>query len=233
MPSHIGILAVSVEGAALCYRSICNEAVAIMGPSQHPEISLHTFPLARYFPYQEDEDWDAVAGLLLESSHRLATAGADFVICPCNTVHEAYDRMIDRSPLPWIHIVDAVAEHAKENGLQNLAVIGTLSTTQTTYYPDRLAQHDLQSFFPDPDACKKLNRFIYYELVKGECTTEARDFVLALFDDLKQQGADAVVLGCTELSLLLDAYEMNLPLPVLDSTRLLAKAALLRALANS
>ncbi len=231
MASHIGILAVSTEGAALCYRSICNEAVAIMGPSQHPEISLHTFPLGEYFPYQEKEDWDVVADLLLESAKKLEVSGADFIISPCNTIHEAFDRMIDRSPLPWIHIVDAVAEHAKENGYKNLAVTGTLATTRAAYYPDRLAQHDLQSFFPDLDDCKKLNRFIYYELVKGECTAAARDFVLALFDDLKQQGADAVVLGCTELSLLLDAFDLELPLPALDSTRLLAKAALLRATA--
>ncbi len=229
MPQHIGILAVSTEGAALCYRSICTEAIEIMGPSQHPEISLHTFPLSQYFPYQEKEDWDVVAELLLKSSHRLAAAGADFIVSPCNTVHEAFDRMIDRSPLPWIHIVDAVAEHAKVKRYKNLAVASTLSTSQARYYPDRLMQHGLKSFFPDQDECKQLNRFIYYELIKGECTPEARDFVLALFDELKQRGADAVVMGCTELPLLLDAYDMKLPLPTLDSTRLLATAALQRA----
>ena len=212
MPQHIGILAVSAEGAALCYRSICADAIELMGPSMHPEISMHTFPLGQYFPYKENEDWDAVAELLLESAHRLAAAGADFIINPCNTTHQAFDRMIDRSPLPWIHIVDAVAEHARHEGYENLAVIGTLSTSNSTYYPERLQQHDLRAFFPDPDQCRKINHYIYYELLKGECTTAARDYVLQVVNDLEQRGADAVVMGCTEIPLLMDAFDMKLPL---------------------
>src|SRR5688500_15945142 len=112
MPKHIGIAAVTFEGAALCYRTICAEAASVMGEYQHPQITLHAFSFADYVPLISKPDWEGVAGLLLESAAKLARAGADFAICPANTVHEAFKFLGSRSPIPWLHIVEAVGEAA-------------------------------------------------------------------------------------------------------------------------
>ncbi|MFQ5770576.1 MAG: aspartate racemase, partial [bacterium] len=104
MSKHIGIVAVSAEGAALCYRTICAEGVELLGRHAHPEISMHTYPLSQYMHYIYENNWDGVADLMLQSAEKLAQIGTDFIICPDNTVHEAFDLMINRSPLPWLHI---------------------------------------------------------------------------------------------------------------------------------
>ncbi len=116
MAKHIGIVAVSYEGAALCYQSICAEAATVMGEHRHPEITMHTFPLADYMPFASRQDWEGVAGLLLKSAEKVARAGADFAVCPANTAHQAFRFMGRRSPIPWLHIVEVVAEEAAARG---------------------------------------------------------------------------------------------------------------------
>ena len=112
MPLHIGIVACSAEGAALCYRTICVEGARLLGPHAHPEVSMHTPSLAEYVRHLDRDDWRGVGELMLGSAEKLARVGADFLICPDNTIHQALPYVEPRSPLPWLHIAGGVAEEA-------------------------------------------------------------------------------------------------------------------------
>jgi aspartate racemase len=228
MPKHIGIVACSAEGAALCYRTICNEAPALMGPHKHPEISMHNYCLAEYMDFIYRDDWQGVANLMLSSSNKLAKAGADFLISPDNTIHQAFDRVAPHSPLPWLHIVEEVAAVAKQRGFRKLAVTGTKYTMEGSVYPEKLSACGIEHLMPNADERARIDDIIMDELVKGIFTDESRKFFQQVIGRLSREGCDAVVLGCTEIPLLID--DRNSPLPTLDSTRILARATIREAL---
>ncbi|HUA98488.1 MAG TPA: amino acid racemase [Terracidiphilus sp.] len=230
MPAHIGIVACSAEGAALCYRTICIEGAAIFGPHAHPEVSLHTFSLAEYMRFVEAGDWPSVAGFMLASAGKLAACGADFVICPDNTIHQAFPLVEPRSPLPWLHIAQVVADEAAAHRFRRLAIIGTRWLVESRVYPDALAVHGVDCERPTDAERAEINRIIMEELVYGTFRPESVAAFQCILARMKAAGCDAVVLGCTEIPLILN--DSNSPLPVLDSTRLLARAALRRATAG-
>ena len=228
MPLHIGIVGCSAEGAALCYRTICTEGGALLGPHAHPEISMHTPSLAEYMEPIYRGDWDAVGGLMLASAEKLARIGADFLICPDNTIHQAMAVVLPRSPLPWLHIAEVVAEDAQRRGYERLALTGTRWLVESAVYPDTLASRGLACIRPEPDEREAITRIIMDELVYGTFRPEAVATFQGVIGRLRDEaGCDAVILGCTEIPLIMN--EGNSPLPVLDSTRLLARAALRRA----
>jgi aspartate racemase len=227
MPQHIGIVACSAEGAALCYRTICVEGAGLLGPHAHPEVSVHTPSLADYVRCLDHEDWQGVGELMLASAHKLAGIGADFLICPDNTIHQALPLIASRSPLPWLHIADAVANHAAERDFRRLGLLGTRWLVTSEVYPDKLAALGLEYVRPEPDERSELNRIIMDELVCGVFKPEAIAFHQRVMARMKDAGCDAAVLGCTEIPLIMN--DANSPLPTLDSTRLLARAALHRA----
>src|SRR5882672_10466399 len=138
MPQHIGIVACSAEGAALCYRTICLEGAELLGRHNHPQVSMHTNPLAEYMRFVEAGDWAGVAELMMSSAEKLARAGADFLICPDNTIHQAFDLVEHRAPRPWLHIAQEVACEAKRNHFKRLAVLGTRSLMESRVYPEAL-----------------------------------------------------------------------------------------------
>jgi len=224
MSKHIGIVACSAEGAALCYRTICSEAPQIMGEHLHPEISMHTFPLAEYMVHVRKRDWDKVADLMLSSAEKVAGIGADFAICPDNTIHEAFDFVSKKSPIPWLHIAEEVAKKAKEKGCKKLAITGTKYLMQGPVYPEALRRYDIEFEIPDKGSREKIDTIIFKELVNGIFSEKSRLYFNEAIDELKGTGCDAVVLGCTEIPLLVKPDDC--PLPTLDSTRLLARAAL-------
>src|SRR6185436_15877031 len=119
---HIGIVAGSAEGAALCYRTICLEAPAFMGEHNHPEITMNSWPMAEYMPHIVANDWEAVAKLMAASANKVARAGADFAICPDNTYHQAFRYLIPQSPIPWLHIAGAVAAEASRSSYTRLGI---------------------------------------------------------------------------------------------------------------
>ena len=225
---HIGIVGCSAEGAALCYRTICGEAPAIMGEHMHPEITMHTFPLGDYTPYINKRNWEKIAGLMLGSARILAEAGAEFAISPDNTIHEAYDLVIEKSPIPWLHIAEAVAQEAVEKGFEKLGITGTKFLMTGPVYPDALKKCGILHEIPGDEDREKINTIIFSELVTGIFTEKSRLYFNEVIGGLKARGCDSVVLGCTEIPLIVDPGDC--PLPTLDSTRLLARAALSEAL---
>lgn len=227
MTEHIGIVCCSAEGAALCYRTICTEGPNLLGPHGHPEVSMHTPSLADYAVCLDAGDWPGVAELMLASAQKLADAGADFLICPDNTIHAALPHLAARSPLPWLHIAEVVAAHAAERGFKRLALMGTRWLIDSEVYPEKLTARGIDFLRPEPAERDELNRIIMDELVYGVFKPEAIAFFQGVTDRLKDAGCDAVILGCTEFPLIID--DTNCSLPTLDSTRLLARAALRRA----
>jgi aspartate racemase len=227
MSQHIGIVACSAEGAALCYRTFCIEGAQLLGPHDHPEVSLHTYSLAQYMRPIRRNDWPAVADLMLSSANKLATIGADFLICPDNTIHQALPLLADRSPLPWLHIAEVVANHAAARGFHRVALTGTRWLVESNVYPDKLAARNIETVRPDAIERETINRIIMDELVYGIFKPESIAAFQSIITRMKHEGCDAVVLGCTEIPLILN--DANSPLPTLDSTRLLARAALHRA----
>lgn len=228
---HIGIVGCSAEGAALCYRTICTEAPALLGPHAHPEVSLHTPSLHLYVQRLDAGDVQGVADLMLASARKLQGAGADFLICPDNTIHQAMHRVEPHSPLPWLHIAREVAQEAVRRGFGRLGILGTHWLLASEVYPEQLRAQGLECVRPTERERLAVGRLIMGELVCGIQHPRQVDYLVGIIGRMKTQGCDAVVLGCTELPLILD--DGNCPLPTLDSTRLLARAALRRATATS
>ena len=231
MPQHIGIVACSAEGAALCYRTICVEGAQFLGPHAHPEVSIHTPSLADYMSCIDRGDWRRVAELMLVSANKLAKIGAEFLICPDNTLHEALPYVESRSPLPWLHIAEVVAAVAIERGFRHLGLIGTRWLVESEVYPTKLTARGLAYLRPNLAEREEINRIIMEELVYCIFKREAVAYHQQVIGRMKREGCDAVILGCTETPLIMN--DSNSPLPTLDSTRLLARAALQRAVQDA
>jgi aspartate racemase len=228
MPDHIGIVACSAPGAALCYETICAEAQELLGPHEHPEISLHAYSFAEYVHLLEAGDWDGVGRLLVQSATKLASIGARFAICPDNTAHQAMEYVKTGSPIPWLHIAEVVVREAVRTGAKRLGILGTRYLMEGPVYPEKLAAANLEWRVPPPPDREVINRIIFEELVLGRLTEEARSQFERIIEELRRaESCDAILLGCTELPLAITP-EMS-QLPLFDSTRLLARAAIRRS----
>jgi len=230
MAKHIGIVACSAEGAALCYRTLCAEAPLVMGEYMHPEVSMHTHPLGEYMVHIRSGDWKGVAELMLSSARKLAGAGARFAVCPDNTIHQAFGLVAAESPIPWLHIADAVAREAQARGYRTLAVTGTKYLMTGPVYSESLRKAGIACQIPEEADRERIDAIIFRELVNGVFTEESRLYFNSVIRKLRDRGCDGAVLGCTEIPLLVDPGDC--PLPTLDSTRLLARAALRESLSE-
>jgi amino-acid racemase len=220
---HLGILAHSAEGAALCFLAFCQEGFRELGPHDHPDVTLDCIPLARSMPALEAEDHDAVREILAESALRLAGAGADFFVCPDNTAHIALERPGPGLAIPGLHIAEIVADRAARDGRERVAVLGTRYTMDGPVYPRALGARGIGWAVPEPQERERINEIIFEELVNGVFTGDARREYVDIMRRMAGDGADAVALVCTEIPLLVSPADS--PLPTLDSTRLLARAA--------
>jgi aspartate racemase len=185
---------------------------------------MHSPSFARYAELLDRGDWQGVARLMLDSADRLARAGADFLICPDNTIHRAWPEIEQRLPLPWLHIAEVAVAEAAASGYRRLGITGTRWLVESDVYPVKIAERGLEYVRPDAEEREATHRIIMDELVYGIFKPESVARLQQSIASLKANGCDAVVLGCTELPLVLD--DSNSPLPALDSTRLLARAAL-------
>jgi aspartate racemase len=189
---------------------------------------MHTHPLADYMVWIRKGDWETVAALMLSSARKVAGAGAEFAICPDNTIHEAFDLVVSQSPIPWLHISEVVADEASARGYGTLAILGTRYLMEGPVYPGALDRRGVGHVIPDAPDREWIDALIFEDLVYGTIREEARLHLNGIVSKLAARGCDAVVLGCTEIPLIVDPADS--PLPALDSTRLLARAALRHAL---
>ena len=220
---HIGILAHSFEGASLCFHTACMEGVAKLGAHMHPEITLTCSPMALVLDAWERGDNAELRAFFMKDADRLAAAGADFFVLPDNTAHIAMESDGAPFPLPGLHIGEVVAEQAAKEGRRKIGILGTKYTMNGPVYPGAFGRRNIDWAVPSPEDQKLVNDVIFDELCLGEFKDESREAYVRIIEKLKQDGCDAVALVCTEIPLLVTPDVS--PLPTLDSTRLLAKAA--------
>jgi len=230
MSKHIGIVACSPIGAELCYRTIWKEAHDRMGDYKNPEISIHSISFKKYLELFEAKNWDGVAELMLESSKKLAAMGADFAICPDNTVHEAFDLVAPNATIPWLSILEEVGNAAIYKGYKSLGILGTEYIMTSPIYQKKLNNAGIETKVPEEKVRQKINNVVLDELANGIFAEQHRIYFNRVIKKFKSHGAEAVILGCTEIPMLLNPDDCALPL--LDSTRMLARAALRKALSE-
>ncbi len=224
---HIGIVACSAEGAALCYRTIAQASEALLGTYKHPKVTLHSIPMADWMPAFNSGDYRGVGKLMLESAKVVANAGADFAICPDNSCHLSWAYFIQESPIPWLHIGEIVADEAQRNGWRKAGLLGTRFTMNGPMYRDVFRARGMEVLPPFAEDQRIVDDVIWNELVHGKFPESSRLLYNQVIDQLKDRGCDCVILGCTEIPLLV--LPDDCPLPTLDSTRLLAVAAVRHA----
>lgn len=231
MSKHIGIIACSYEGAALCYQIICQEATKLTGFFYYPEITMHTQIPKKYDDFIEQDNWDGVADLMVDSVNKISSCGADFAICPDNTAHRVFEKVKERSPIPLISIVEAVGNEIKSLGLSSVGLLGTKYTMEGTFYFDTLKKMEIDVIVPHKEAQKIISDIIYSELIFGIFNDSSRQKYIKVIENLKESGCEGVILGCTEIPLLI-SQEIS-PIVVFNSTKLLALEALKKSLNNT
>ena len=220
---HIGILAHSFEGAGLCFRTACLEGVARLGAHMHPHITMTCSPMALVMDAWERGDNAELRAFFQADTRKLTAAGADFFVCPDNTAHIALESPGEPFPIPGLHIAEVAADQAYRDGRRKVGILGTKYTMTGPVYPGALGRRGLDWAVPGAADQAMVNRVIFDELCLGRFTDESRDAYIRVIEDLAGQRCDAVALVCTEIPLLI-SQDVS-PLPVLDSTRLLARAA--------
>lgn len=224
LPKHIGIVAVSAPGAALCYQTIIAEAEKILGARKHPEITLTHSTFDSIYQAQMKRDWTKVAGILVDSVKKVAAAGSEFAVIPANSVHFAITEIQRRSPIPVLNLLDLVAGECKKRSFNHPLILGVGITMGDHLYDETLRRKGVITVYPSNEEKIRINTIIYSELVKGICKKDSTNDILHLIEKSKSRHADSVILACTELPLVIS--EVNSPLPTIDTTRLLAQKAI-------
>jgi aspartate racemase len=225
---HIGVLAHSADGAALCFLEMVREGARRLGAHQHPEITLSILPMGQALEQYEAHDLPAVVSYLARTTQRLADAGCDFFVCPDNTAHIALELYSEPLPLPGLHIAEIVAQQARADGRTCVGLLGTKWTMEGPVYPAAFARHGIAMRIPAPADRALVDEVIFSELCQGRLVDASRAEYIRIIDGLRRDGCDAVALSCTEIPLLITPDVS--PLPTLDSTRLLAREAVATAL---
>ena len=226
----IGIAAHSAEGAALCFLTACHEGAAQLGPHMYPNIVMSAVPMALSLPGWEADDHAAVGKFLAQGVQTVANGGADFFVCPDNTAHIVLEKIANDLPLPGLHIAEVVCSEISKQGWKQIGLLGTRWTMTGPVYRLALEKRDCELLVPDEQTRERLNAAIFDELCMGVFNTSTTDYFLQAIDDLKSRGAECVILGCTEIPLIVTPE--NSSLPTLDSTRLLAKYAVREAISD-
>ena len=230
MAKHIGIVAVSPEGSALCYRRIARAAACIDDPARRPLVTLHNLPFSSYVEAYRASDWERVATMLTWSGQTLAAAGADFLICPDNIAHHAVPLVESSSPLPWVNMLELVADAVCIDGCNTLGLIGARIMMQSSTYQTILGMRGVTLLVPADNEVDQIDRIIFSELIEGRIEEASRLIMLRALERLADRGCDGVILASTETPLLIT--EGLSPLPTYDPVKLLADHALEMAMEN-
>jgi aspartate racemase len=226
----LGIASHSFEGGALCFLTACREGAVHLGPDMHPRIVLSAVPFGLSRPGWENGDHAAVAAFLAEGVRQVADAGADFYICPANTAHIVLEQIAGDLPIPGLHITDVVCHEIMTHGWKRVGLLGTSLTMTGRVYANALRERGLDRLIPDQPMRQRLNAAIFDELIQGILTAETTALFVRAIADVQAEGAECVILGCTEIPLIIS--DANSPLPTLDSTRLLAAYAVREAVSE-
>jgi len=226
----IGIVAHSIEGATLCFLTACREGAVALGDFMHPTIVMSAVPMALSVPGWESGDHQTVAKHLREGVQRVADAGADFFICPDNTAHIVLESIIDDLPIPGLHIADVVCHDITSHGWESVGLLGTRWTMAGPVYARALERRGLDKLLPEDDRQDRVHQTIFDELCNGIFSEATTEFYIETIARLRSSGAECVILGCTEIPLIIRPE--NSPLPILDSTRLLARYAVREAVSG-
>lgn len=220
---HIGIVASSAPGTALCFNLICSEASKILGSHKYPEISIHSFSFHKILELLETKNWEEIANIKLQSIEKIAKTGAQFAIIPANSIHYAIDLIQKKSSIPVLSIVDVTVNECVKRNYKKVLILGIGITMSGGLYQNALIKSNISSITPNENEQVKLNDIILNEVLNGVINEQAVQFLIELVTKYKADGCEAAVLGCTEIPLILT--DSNSPLPILDTTKILAKAA--------
>lgn len=228
MAKHIGIVGVSPEGSSICYRTIGRRASEIADPSQRPAITLHNLPFSSYVEAIKADDWPTVGAMLRQSAEVLKQAGADFCVLPDNATHHALQLAEAGSPLPWMNMITLVADAVEANQCKHVGLIGTKYVTFGSTYQTMLGLRKIKLHVPDEDDAIAIDRIIFGEAIYGRVRPESIELVNTVIDKLSDRGCEAMILGASEATNMLNTN--NLKLPLFDPVELLAEAAVANAL---
>lgn len=226
----IGVAAHSYEGGTLSFLTVCREGAAMLGPHMHPTVVASAIPMGLSMEAWEADDFDVIGRYHSEGVAQVAKAGADFFICPDNTSHIVLEKFIDREPIPGLHIADVVCHQIHQKGWKKVGLLGTKWTMNGPVYPKAFEKYGFEKLLPNETAQAKINAAIFEELCQSVFKEETVSVFVNAIKDLKDQGAECVILGCTEIPLIINSK--NSVLPTLDSTRLQAKYAVELAVSN-
>lgn len=226
----IGICAHSYEGGSLCFLTTCREGAKLLGPHMHPNIILSAIPMGLSMSGWESDNYSEIAKHLSNGVNQIAKGGANFFICPDNTSHIVLEQIIDKLPIPGLHIADVVCQEIIANGWRKIGILGTNWTMTGSVYANALSARNLITIIPNELDRAHIDKAIFKELCQGIFEQETIGLFQKVIDALKQQEAECVILGCTEIPLIINSD--NSSLPTLDTTRLLAKYAVKFALSE-
>lgn len=227
----VGIVTHSFEGGALCFLTACREGAELMGPHMHPTIVMSAIPMGLSLRGWETGDHASVAGHLSAGVRQVAAAGADFYVCPDNTAHIVLEQIASTLPIPGLHIADVICHEITSRGWKRVGLLGTKWTMTGHVYEKALAKLALERLIPDEPMRERLNTAIFDELCRGIFEARTTELFIDAIRDLEARGAECVILGCTEIPLIVSSE--NSPLPPLDSTRLLARYAVREATSDT
>jgi aspartate racemase len=230
MHKRIGILGgMSPESTVEYYQYITHAYTERFGDYGYPEVVIYSVSFQPYVDWPQQERWDLVAQGLSEAAQKLEAAGTDFIVIATNTMHLVFDQVQASVNVPMLSLLDVVAEAILARGMKTVGLLGTKFTMEKTFYQDALALKGISVLVPDADDHEYVNTVIYDELVAGQIRDESRAGFVAIIKKLAERGAEGVILGCTEIPLLVSEEDAGMPL--FDTTVIHAEAALTYALA--
>ncbi|MCD6290855.1 MAG: aspartate/glutamate racemase family protein [Anaerolineae bacterium] len=232
MHKTIGILGgMSPESTAVYYEYITRTYVQRFGRYDYPEIIIYSVSFQPYIDWPEQGRWDLVAQGLAAAARKLEAAGADFALIATNTMHKVFDEVQAAVSIPMLNLIDVVAEAIQARGMRTVGLLGTAFTMEDPFYRDRLAQKGIAVLTPDKADREYVHAVIYHELTAGTLRDESRARYVEIIHKLADRGAEGVILGCTEIPLLVS--EADAEIPLFDTTTIHAAAALDYAIGQS